>query len=45
VLRAMLGGSPLEPELRPAFVQAASSLRSSLEQNRVLADYVRAERP
>jgi len=43
-LLAFIGAQPLDPTARQAFVAAAEKIRSSHDQNRVLAALVRAER-
>jgi hypothetical protein len=44
VLLAFVGGQRIDASSRAAFVSAAERLKSSYDQNRVLAALVRAER-
>jgi hypothetical protein len=43
-LLALAVSQPIDPSLRSAFVDAAESIRSSHDQNRVLAALVRSEK-
>jgi hypothetical protein len=43
-LMALLNTTAVDASLRPAFVDAAESIKSAYDQNRVLAALVRAER-